>query len=56
MSESYLEPAQAFKMVLYAERVNGIKLLTFYLRGENSILNVWLDFKYVICSGYFQKK
>ena len=56
MSESYLEPAQAFKMVLYAERVNGIKLLTFYWRRENSILNVWLDFKYVICSGYFQKK
>ena len=31
MWEAYLEPAQAFKMVLYAGKVNGIKLLSFFL-------------------------
>ena len=30
MSEAYLESAQAFMMVLYAEEVNAIKLLTFF--------------------------
>ena len=30
MSEAYLEPAQAFKMVLYVEKVNDIKLLNSF--------------------------
>ena len=30
MLEAYLELSQAFKVVLYAEKVNGIKLLTFF--------------------------
>ena len=30
MSEAYLEPAQAFKMVLCAGKGIGIKLLTFF--------------------------
>ena len=29
--EAYLEPAQAFKMMLYAENVNGIEILIFFL-------------------------
>ena len=29
-SEAYLEPAQAFKMLLYAENVNGIEILIFF--------------------------
>ena len=33
MSEVYLDPAQAFKMVLYAEKVNDINLVTFF--GKN---------------------
>ena len=37
--EAYLELAQAFKMMLYAEKVNGIKMLTFF-SGKSSILNV----------------
>ena len=32
MTEAFLEPAQAFKMMLYAEKVNGIELLTFFLK------------------------
>ena len=30
MLEAYLELSQAFKVVLYVEKVNGIKLLTFF--------------------------
>ena len=52
--EAYLELVQAFKMMLYAEKVNGIKMLAFF-SGKSSILNVWLDSKYVICSKYFQR-
>ena len=52
--EAYLELAQAFKMMLYAEKVNDIKMLTFF-SGKSSILNVWLDSKYVTCSRYFQR-
>ena len=35
MSEAYLEHAQAFEMVLYAEKVGCINLL------KSSILNAW---------------
>ena len=30
ISEAYLEPAQAFKMVLYGEKINGMKLLVLF--------------------------
>ena len=36
MLEAYLELSQAFKVVLYVEKVNGIKLLTFF--DKSSIL------------------
>ena len=28
--QTFLEPAQAFKRALFAEKLNGIKMLTFF--------------------------
>ena len=45
--EAYLEPAQAFKMMLYEENVNDIKMLTFS-SGKMSILSVWCLKSYIL--------
>ena len=34
LSEAYLEPAEAFKMVLYAKKLNNIHRAVYFLLGK----------------------